>query len=290
MRRTGSPLPMLPLLPLVTALALPLPAAAQLDDTRMVSALNRTALKIILVPCLAALLSAAAPASVDCGEYGPTARESLRCYGVASDVDSLLNALTHDARPVVRIIAADLLTSLHEKRAIPIMRSAVESEPAEDVLSHLGKDLLELQGEEAHGLVSTLFTRTREADNRIDLAGALAGLGDFTGYPDVLAGMDSQHTGTQWHADFALGNFIAKCSRGCSLSPPPVDVGLRLLTSEDHSRRLSALISLSHRLDDPRVVAALEAAAATDHDDVVKGTAKVFLDQAAREKRKNHAG
>jgi hypothetical protein len=246
-------------------------------------------MKMILVPCLAALLSAAAPASVDCGEYEAAARQSLRRYGVASDVDSLLNALTQDTRPGVRILAADLLTSLHEKRAIPIMRSAVESEPAEDVLSHLGKDLLDLQGEEAHGLVSALLTRTREADNRIDLAGALAGLGDFAGYPDVLAGMNSQHTGTQWHADSALGNFIVKCGRGCSLSPAPLDVGLRLLTSQNHSRRFSALISLSHRLDDPRVVAALETIATTDDDDSLRKTAKVFLEQAAREKQKNHA-
>ncbi len=40
MTRTGS---LLPLLPLAIALALPLPVAAQLDDTCMVSALNRTA-------------------------------------------------------------------------------------------------------------------------------------------------------------------------------------------------------------------------------------------------------
>ncbi len=230
------------------------------------------------------------PASVDRDEYGAAARQSLSRYGVTSDVDSLLNALTLDTRPGVRILAADLLTSLHEERAIPIMRSAVESEPDEKVRAHFGKDLLELQGEEAHGLVSALLTRTREADNRIYLAGALAGLGDFEGYPDVLAGMNSQHTGTQWQADFALGNFIAKCGRGCSLSPAPLDVGLRLLTSENHSRRFSALISLSRRLDDPRVVPALEAVAATDHDDVAKKTAKVFLEQAAREKQKNHAG
>jgi hypothetical protein len=43
MRRTALPLPLLPLLPLVIALALPRSAAAQLDETCMVSALNRTA-------------------------------------------------------------------------------------------------------------------------------------------------------------------------------------------------------------------------------------------------------
>ena len=244
-------------------------------------------MKIILVPCLAALLSAAPPATVDRDEYRAAARQSLHGYGVTSDVDALLKALTSDPRPIVRILAADLLASMQARSAAPVMRSSLESESDEKVRSHLGKDLLDLEGDQARTLVSALFTRTRELDNRIYLAGPLAELKDFSGYPDVLAGLKSQNLATQMFAAYALGSFLAKC-RDCGLVPAPVDEALeslKIATARPH-----VMIALSHRLDDPRVVAALEAVAATDHDDFVKHIAKVFLEQAAREKQKNHAG
>jgi HEAT repeat protein len=240
----------------------------------------------IVITCLAAFLSAPPQASVDHDEFRASARQYLRDYGVASDSASLLKALTTDPRPTVRILAADLLASLQARSAVPVMRSALESESDEKVRSHLGKDLLDLEGDQAHTLISALFTRTRELDNRIYLAGPLAELKDFSGYPDVLAGLKSQNLATQMFAAYALGSFLAKC-RGCGLVPSPVDEALeslKIATARPH-----VVIALSHRLDDPRVVAALEAVAATDHDDFVKHIAKVFLEQAAREKQKNHA-
>jgi HEAT repeat protein len=249
---------------------------------------------MIMTCALAALLSvspwarAAPAASVDHDEYRAQARQRLRDAGVGTDVDSLLKALIDDTRPIVRITAADLLTSLKEQRALPIMRSVLEREAEEKVQTHLGKDLLELEGEGAHALVSGLLARTKAPSDRIYLAGALAGLGDFAGYPDVLAGMDSKDTGLNWQADFALGNFVATCGLSCRLSPSPVEVALRLLKNPDHGRRFSALVALSHRLAEPKVVAALRATAETDQDEGVRKAAKVFVGQAEREQQQGH--
>src|SRR5437588_3601614 len=215
----------------------------------------------IMVWSLVALLSGSPPARVDRDEYRNGARRNLREYGVATEAASLVKAITDDTRPIVRIIAADLLASLQEKRAIPVMRSALETEPEERVRIHFGEDLLKLEGASARALVHTIFSQTKALNNRIDLAGALADLGDFVGYPDVLQGLDSKDTLIVGSSEFALGRFMAECHRQCSLVPSPTDVGLQLLKNPT-GVRLSAVIALSHRLDDPRVVAALELVAA----------------------------
>lgn len=228
------------------------------------------------------------PVALDHDEYRNGARQTLAKFGVASDVDALLKAVTRDPRALVRLTAADLLTNLKERSSILVMRSAVKTEVNEQVRAHIGGDLLELQGEDAHALVTGLLAETKEPENRIRLAGALARLGDYAGYPDVLAGLNSKSSATQWDAQFALGSFIAKC-RPCRLSPSPVDAAILSLKSPLPGLRSSAVIALSRGLDDPRVLAALKVIAAGDENAQVRHTAKVFLDKAAL-KHQSHDG
>lgn len=237
----------------------------------------RLALALPLL-CIASTLHAATYHD----EYPINARLWLHEDGVATDTDSLLKALTEDARPVVRILAAGLLTSQEEPRCIPVLRSAIESEPDEGARAHFGEDLLKLQGESAHALVRRIFAEIKDLDHRLVLAGPLAELGDFTGYPDVLAGLEAPKQATQMFAAYAMGSFLAKC-RGCTLAPAPVDEALRLL--QRPALRPHLLYAISRRLDDQRVREALAALAKTDQDPFVRDTAKVFLDQAARESK-----
>jgi hypothetical protein len=242
-------------------------------------------MNVIVAACFAALLTAPPPAPVDHDELRADLTQSLHRYGVATDVPSLLRAVSEDPRPSVRMLAADLLPRLKEKgAAAAVMRAALEKDADEQVRAHLGWDLLEIEGDQALPVVHALLLRTQDLDNRIHLAWPLAERGDFAGYADVLKGLESQAP-TRVFAAQALGAFMAKC-RDCGLTPPPVDEALRWVKIP--AMRSSMLFALSRRLDDPRVVAALTVVANEDKDELVRDTAKVFLNQAARENQQGH--
>lgn len=239
---------------------------------------------VIVATCLAALLSAPPPAPVDHDELKADLTQSLHQYGVATDVPSLLRAVAEDPRPTVRIVAADLLGHLKEKSAATMMRAALEKDADEQVRAHLGWDLLEIEGDQALPVVHALLLRTQDLDNRIHLAWALAERGDLAGYADVLKGLESQAP-TRVFAAYALGAFMAKC-RDCGLTPPPVDEALRWVKIP--AMRPNIVFALQRRLDDPRVIAALTVMANEDKNEFVRHTAKVFLNQAARENQQAH--
>jgi HEAT repeat protein len=227
---------------------------------------------------------------VDHDEYRNITKHYLEQYGVATDNGSLLRAVEEDKRPIVRSIAADLLTNLKEPRTAPLLRARLAGESDETVRAHFARDLLALEGKGAQALARSTRDALKGLEARMWLAGALAESGDLSGYSDVLAGLNSGSARAHSLAAQHVVEFVKAC-RGCDLKPQPLDVALGLLEDPSAAVRISAENAVTERLDDdPRSGVALSRVAATDKDELVRKFARTSLELWWQRMKKSGSG
>lgn len=241
----------------------------------------------IKLVAIAWLLSIAVT-GIDHDERRATLRDALVEQGIACDSVSLVRAVQEDSRPVVRSLAAELLTSLAEPGTASLLRARLLKDTDQMVLAHLASDLLHLERGAAIPLVHSTLEKLKTPADRLVVAGPLADLGDFSAYSDVASGARSDNEPIQRAAAADLVAFVSQC-RPCDLTPPPLDLALKLLSAEAFSVRLSAAIAIQPRLgDDPRVEAALRKSAATEKNETIRTYVRSVL--RVWDRNRQHAG
>jgi hypothetical protein len=242
----------------------------------------------IKLVAIAWLCLSLAMAGVDHDERRATLRYTLTQQGIACDSASLVRAVQEDQRPIVRSLAAELLTSLAEPGTAALLRARLQKDSDDMVLAHLASDLLDLERDAAIPLAHSTLEKLKNPEDRLLVLGPLAELGDFSGYSEVVAAVHSSYEPIQRRAVADLVAFVNKC-RQCDLIPPPIELALSLLNANTFSVRLSAAIAAQARLgDDPRVEVALRKMAATEKNDSIRIYVTTILH--LWERKSQHAG
>jgi len=166
---------------------------------------NVTALAFALTLLPSQVLPGSEPESEDNERWQYAARQ-LAEDGVASDVESLVVALSTHPDTMVRIRAAFILGERGDKEAIPILRQALE-EPstrraAAGALARLGE-------EEGLEILRDLMASSADLGSQLAIAYTLARLGSFEGYSYLVDGAMAEEYWNRIDAASILPEFFA---------------------------------------------------------------------------------
>lgn len=201
--------------------------------------------------------------------------------GVATDFDSLLRAARTSSSVLVRSAAVELLGLRQDRRAISELELVyqLDEEPLVRQAAALALARMAVPG--AIDKLEECLRSARDSSARIYLATRLAELGNFVGYPHVVAAVRSEDPGLRQLAAASLVRFSTSGFAGTDSEATPITLLGRLLADPQATVRREAIqrVSMEERrgFDADKLAATIAEQAKTDPDPEVRREADLFL-------------
>jgi HEAT repeat protein len=170
----------------------------------------------------------------------------LEKMGVASDLTSVLAAASSHHDPIVRFHAVRLLGYRPGTASEVVLRGQLADDPTRLVRAEAALALIRLGYVDAvEKAIELMVAAESPSTFQLSLAGQLAKLGEFSGYPYVVDAAVSEHQYLRFSSPAKLVSFLVAGFDAPPSQPSPQELLLKLLTDASAEVRGEVILQLS---------------------------------------------